>query len=339
MITKLKNFFREDLSEVIGAYFDGEKIFVTRTADKFETVEVEADGSEPENIAEKISLVCSQKGWKTSLIGFCLREEDVVTFQTEVGNIPEKEIPAMVKIWAIAQAGMDAAFSFTKVGAEIWMETLPHARFEEICAAFKKFNLNLRGLSVMPADMLTKISPLDKTKFISEVIRNKKFPNLLPTRSSLWNWKKISLATAAIFLIGLILGSVKLFFDYSETSAQLDAAKISMEEFRDDLALKEYLDADIAELHKLNKICAAQNVTPKNLNLLINLGKIAGGGVRLTEIHIDEKSLELEGSASTSDAVKSYLSRVKNFVAQSARLESSRENDDGDILFVIRASL
>lgn len=338
MITKLKNFFREDLSEVVGAYFDGEKIFVTRQADKFETVEIEADGFELEHIAEKISLVCRQKGWKNSLIGFCLREEDAVTFQMEAGNVPEKEIPAMVKIWAAAQADIDAVFSFTKVGAEFWMETLPRAKFEEICAAFKKFNLNLRGLSVMPADMLTKVSPFDRTKFIAEVIRNKKSPNLLSTRDSAWNWKKISLATAAIFFIALIIGSAKIFFDYSETSAQLDAAKISIDEFRDDLALKENLNADIADLHKLNKICAAQNVNPKNFNLLINLGKIAGGGVRLIEIHIDEKSLVLEGSASTSDAVKSYLSRVKNFVAQSARFESSKENDDGDILFKIRAN-
>ena len=177
MITKLKNFFREDLSEVIGTYFDGEKIFVTRRTEKFETVEVEADGSEPENIAEKISLVCSQKGWKTSLIGFCLREEDVVTFQTEAGNVPEKEIPAMVKIWATAQAGADAMFSFVKVGEEIWMETLPRARSKEICAAFKKFNLNLRALSVMPADKLSKVHPFERTEFISEVIRERKAPN------------------------------------------------------------------------------------------------------------------------------------------------------------------
>lgn len=200
MIERLKKFFRQNLSEIIGAYFDGEKIFVVRLTKKFETVEVDADGSEPERLAEKISLVCTQKGWETSSVGFCLQAEDAVTFQTEVGNIPEKEIPALVKSWAVAQAGAEAAFSFTKVGEELWMETLPRAKVEDFRTAFKKFNINLRGLSVMPVDILAKVHPYDRTEFITEIIRNKKAPNLLSARGGVWNWKKISLTLAAIFL-------------------------------------------------------------------------------------------------------------------------------------------
>ena len=338
MINSLKNFFREDTSEIIGAYFDGEKIFVVHLTEKFETVEVDAEIAEPESLAEKISFICRQKGWKTSLVGFCLREGDVVTFQTEVSNVPEKEISALVKSWAVAQAGVDAAFSFTKVGTELWMETLTRSKVEEFSAAFKKFGLNLRGLSVMPANLLEKIHPYDRTEFITEIVRDKKSPNLLSARGSVWNWKKISSAVAAIFFISLIIGSIKLFFDYYEASNKLDAAKISVEGLHADLALKENLDANIAELHKLNNR-AAQIDSNKNFKLLINIGKISDDDIRLTKIRVEENFLELEGITDKPAAVKNYLAHVKSSVVQSARLETSSENDDGEIIFLIRASL
>lgn len=338
MIDRVKDFFREDTSKVIGVYFDGEKLFIVRLTDKFETVEVDADGSEIEQLAEKILLVCKQKGWGTSSVGFCLREDDAVTFQTEVGNVPEKEIPALVKSWAFAQAGADAAYSFTKVGEELWLETLPRVKVQEFCAAFKKFGMNLRGLSVMPADMFTKVHPFDRTEFITEVVRNEKAPNFLSARGNVWNWKNISLTAAAISFIVLVIGSVNLFLDYNEASDKLDAAKVSINELSGDLALKDELDADIAELRRLNQL-AAQIETNKNFNLLINLGKIAGGGVRLTKIHVEEKFLELEGLTDKPDAIKSYLRNVKASVIKSARLESSSERDDGEIIFTIRATI
>ena len=334
-MARLKNFFSEDLSEIIGAYFDGEKIFVVRLTENFEAVEVDADGAEPELLAEKISLVCAQKNWKTSAAGFCLREDDAVIYQSEISNLPAKEISAYVKSWAMAQRGKDAAFSFTKVGEELWMETLPGTRLEEFRAAFKKFNLNLRALSVMPADLLTKGTPLDKTKFITEVVREKKSPNFL-SGGGVWNWKKISLAAAAIFLIGQIIFSAKIFFDYRAAKNELDAAKISVEEWSTELALKKNLDADIDELHKLNAL-AAQTDLETNFNLLINLGKISGVDVRLTKIRAEKNFLELEGLTDKPDAVKNYLARVKSSVVQSARLENSAERDDGEFVFVIRA--
>ena len=338
MINKLKKFFREDMGEVIGAYFDGDKIFIVRLTEKFETTELDVDSAKLEWLAEKISATCRQRGWKTSSVGFCLREGDAVTFQTEADNIPEKELPALVKSWATAQAGADAIFAFTKVGEELWMEALPRVKLEEICAAFEKFGLNLRGLSVMPADMLSKVSPFDRTEFITEVVRNRKAPNLLSAWASVWNWKNISLTAAAIFFIALSIGSAKLFADYNDASTRLDAAKASLDAMRDDLALKETLDANIAELHKLNDT-AAQINTNQNFNHLINLGRTAGSGVRLTKVHVEEKFMELEGLADRSDAVKNYLARVRASVIQSARLESSAERDDGEIGFMIRATL
>lgn len=245
-LARTKKFFREDTGEIVSAYFDGEKIFVARLTKKFETVELDAYEATIEQIAERISLLCIKRAWKTSSVGFCLREQDAHILRTEVDNIPEKEIPAMVKSWATAQAGADAIFSSVKVGEEVWVETLPRARYKEICAAFKKFNLNLRALSVMPADELKKIHPFERTEFITEVVRERKAPNLLSTSNSVWSWKKISQVAAGIFLIGLLICSAKLFIDYSAASNELDAAKISVNALSEDVALKQKLDADIA---------------------------------------------------------------------------------------------
>lgn len=336
-LAALKKFFREDTGEVVGAYFDGMKLFVVRLTEKFETVELDAEYAELEQLAEKISLTCKQRGWSTALVGFCLQDGDVVTYQMAVDNIPAKAIPASVKAWAVANAGKDAVFAFTNVGDEIWMETLPRTRFDEICAAFKKFGLNLRGLSVMPVDSLAKVSPFDRTEFISEVVRNNAAPNLL-SAGSVWRWKKISAAVAAIFFIVLTLATAKVFWDCNAASNALDDAKLAVNEIGADVALKKSLDADIAELHRLNALAAAQADTPPIFNRLIKLGRIADKSVRLTKIRAAENSLEVEGIAATPEAVKAYLARVKGSVAQGARLENSAARDDGDIAFTIRAA-
>ena len=337
MIGRFKKFFREDQDEIIGAYFDGEKIFIARLTEKFETIEVEADGSEIEQLAEKISQVCLQNGWKTSSVGFCLRQEDAGTFQTEISNVPEKEIPALVKSWAIAQAGAEAIFSFTKIDEELWMETLPQSTAKEFSVAFKKFGMNLRGLSVMPADSLAKIHPYERTEFITEIIREKKSPNLLAIRGGVWNWQKISQAAATIFLFAFIICSTKLFLEYREVADKLDAAKISVENLNEDIILKKILDENISELHRINTL-AAQIGDNKNFNRLLNLGRIADKNIRLTKIRVEENFLEIEGATDDSETLKNYLGDVKNSVADSARLESSSERD-GEIFFVIRAAL
>ena len=334
---RLKKFFREDADEIISAYFDGEKIFISRLTKKFETVEIEADSAEIAELAEKILKICAEKGWKTNSVGFCLRNEDAVTFHTEINNLPEKEIPAMVKSWAVAQAGAEAKFSFIKIGEELWMETVPKSRLEEILATFGKFGLNLRGLSVMPDDILKKIHPYERTEFITEVIRNKSSPNLL-SGGSVWNWKKIFYAAAGILLIGLIICNVKLFFEYKKTSDELESEKIIINGLSEEISLKKSSDEVTSELKRLNEL-AAQIETPETLNLLIKIGKISDKTVRLTKIRAENDFLELEGKAKTIDALKRYLERVKSSVINSARLESSTEDDDRKISFVIRAAL
>ncbi len=338
LFARLKKFFSAETGEIVGAYFDGGKIFLVRLTENFEQAEVEADDAEPEHLAEKISLVCAKKNWKTSAVGFCLREEDAVTFQSDAANVPEKEFAALVKSWAMAQAGADAKFSFATNAAGLWMETLPREKVREFVAAFKKFGINLRALSVMPVDLLAKIFPFERAQFICEIVREKKSPNLLSSTGGVWNLEKIPAAVAAIFFIGMIFFSAKTFWDLHSAEKNLDAAKISVEKIREDLDAKKNLDADTEELKKIFAT-AAQLDPEKNFNFLINLGKISEGDVRLTKIRAEENFLEIEGVAGKPDAVRNYLARVRNSVVQSAQLEKTSERDDGEIVFVIRAEL
>lgn len=330
MIEALKQFFREDTGEIIGAYFDGDKLYITHST---ETIDIATESSEVEQLAEKISSTCKQKGWQSSAVGFCLREDDALTFLTEVNNIPPKDIPALVKSWAAAQSIPNAAYSFAKVGDELWMEAIARARVDEYSAAFNKVGLNLRALSVMPNDMLAK--PFDRAKFIAEVVRDKKAPNFLSVQG-VWNWRRISLALATIFFIAILIGSAKLFADFIDASTNLDAARASITQV--DNALTETLAADIDELRELNNL-AAHIKTNQNFNHLINLGRLMAEGVTLNKIRVDENDLELEGTMKTPAAIRNYLARVKASVVQSARLESSSERDDGEIVFIIRAKL
>ena len=333
-----KNFFREDTSEFVGAYFDGETIFLVRQTETFEVCEVAADGDDFERLAEKISAACRLRDWKTSAIGFCLRERDVVIFQTEISNVPEKDFPALVESWSRAQSGKDAASSFVTVGGELWMETVPNSVVNEICAAFRKFGLNLCALSVMPPELLTKNTPLDKAKFICKIAAEKTSPNLLRTRSTSLDVKKISALVAAIFLIAALVQAAEIFSDWYKVSTELDAAQLSVNELRDDLKLKNFMDEDINELRRLNTLTTTLDPT-KTFNLLVNLGKVFGGDVHLTNIAVDENSARLSGSGTSTDTVKSCLSRMKNFVAQTARAENSSATEDGEIDFAIRVDL
>ena len=334
---RLVKFFREDLSEVVGAYFDGEKIFIAHLTDNFETATVDADSAEIAHIAEKISFVCRQRNWKINAVGFCLRENDAVTYRTEIKNIPAKEIPNFVQTWATAQAGNDAASAFTMIDAEIWMETLPQKKFAEIRDAFQNCGMNLRAMSLMPTDVLEKVEPISKAEFIADVVRQRTSPNFFAGQTE-FDFGKISAAMVAVFFMAIIINSAGLYADYRAAVDESDAAKISVENLRDDLALKKDIDADAGELTRLNKIAAAKNPNPTKLNLPLNLGKVTADGIRPVKIRVDEKIFSIEGIANNPAAIKNYLGRVKNSVAKNARLENSDENDDGEIIFTIRTA-
>ena len=334
-LSAAKNFFREDTGDVVGVYFDGETIFLARLTDTFEATEIAADGDDFARLAEKISDVCNGRGWQTQSVGFCLRERDAVTYRSEISNVPEKDFPALVESWSRAQAGNDAVSSFAKVDGELWMETLPRSTVDEICAAFRKVNLNLTALSVMPADLLTKKTPLERALFIADVAANKTSPNLLHTHGTSLDAKKLSTAVVVIFFVAALVTASMTFAAWFEAANELDAANRALNELRDDINLKKFFDEDVDALRRLNNLTADNATT--TFNALINFGKVASGDVHLTSLRVDETSAEVDGLATNADTVKSCLARVKSSVTQAARLENSSARDDGEITFAIRA--
>ena len=337
------NFFREDLSEILGVYYEDEKIFLARLADNIETAEINFEinlnDKTPfvEQLATKIKLECHKRGWQISKVAFTLRDGEATTFQTDFKNIPANEIANAVKIWAAANVGKDARYTSIKFNDEIWMEALNADIVEEYISAFEKNSMQLCALTAIPANSIDAerpLTPFNRAIFAADILRNNKTPNILSEKISAWNVKKISLTAAAIFFIALAGFSVKIFADYNSALKRAETAYTRFESFDDINNLKEDFDAATAKLAALNSIIAAQGINSKNFNALIKIGKIANGKVILSKIKASGKNLELEGVADSPDAVKIYLVKLKNSVSPKVKLKNSSEND-GQIFFSI----
>ena len=227
------DFLKENYSEVVGAYFDGEKLyFERRLNDKVEKDEVNLmladDVSEIEQIAEKISVTCAKHGWKTSKISFCLREDAAKIFQTLINNIPPKEFDNAVKSWAVSVIGKNPLYAFSADSKEIWMTTISKSTAAEYISAWEKNSMNLCALTVMPLDDVEKyklIKPTTFAEFAAEVAAVKKTPNLIADRLNVWNYKKVSLTIAALFFAHFQLFSVICFMNINQPPRRLTNSK------------------------------------------------------------------------------------------------------------------
>lgn len=328
------NLFRNDFSKILGIYFDGDKIFLAYLADEIEFSEFSFDGISTEQLAEKIAAICAKNDWQNPKIAIALREGTAVTFQTEFKSVPDNEIEDAVKIWAIAHVGRDARYNSVKLGDEIWMEALPENIVEEYTSAFEKNSLQLCALTEIPDNPERQLTPFNRAESAAEIALNDAAPNILAGKISHWNFKRIALAAAAVFLLAISLTSAKLAQEYYTESKNLAAAQENLSALEELAALKENIDADAAEMRQLNELIAAQNVTADKFNALVRIGRLADGKIWLDKIKTSGGTLELEGVADTPDAVKNYLSRLKSF-AQNVKLENSAVND-GQIDFLIR---
>lgn len=338
----LLNFFREDFSEIIGAYFDEDKIYLARLTKEVETAEIpfdinaESSLSVTEQLAEKIAGACVQRGWRKKKVGLCLRDGEAATFQTEFGSVPPNEIESAVKIWAVAHVGKEPRYTSIKFDEEIWMEALPNATVEEYAAAWRKFSMTLCALTEFP-EFLEKSAPLDRATFAAEIVRDRKAPNILAGKIGSWNVSKISMTAAIIFVLVMAGVSAKLANDYNSAVAQAVAARNNLEAQHELILLKESLDADVVEMKRLNALAAAQDTGLEKFNALLKIGRVAGEKIILQKIRTSGDSLELEGSAENPDAVKNYLSQLKSAL-KNIRLEKSVAAGD-KISFAIRANL
>lgn len=341
-LERIKNFFREDFSEIVGIYHDGEKIFLAHFSNKIEFDEINfeispSDEVSPiEQLAEKIFIILNQRGWTTAKIGLCLNDNDVIIFRTNFDNIPHSEIDSTVKVWANAQVGKNAPHTFAEFDGEIWAETLSETLINEYISAFEKNSLKLCALTAMPNFSATSIKNSDKAIFIAEVLKEKKSPNLLSEKIEDWNFKKFSLVAAGIFLFVLVGLSAKIFYDYRVAENELDAARKILSEKSEIVIMKKDLDSDVAEMKKINSILAAQSEKFSKLNFLIRLGKISGGSVQMKKINATENFVQLEGIAENPDAIEKYLRKLKKFVAENSNLENTSAADDGRINFTVK---
>lgn len=341
----VKNFFREDFSDVVGIFYDGFKIYLARITDKIELDEVsweiylDTENSYEEQLAEKIAVILSQRGWKSAKVGLCLKDTDAIIFHANFDNIPQNEIESAVKVWATAQAGENSCYDFLESDGEIWAETVPKTLTEKYISAFEKNSVNLCVLTAMPnfsseSSALEKNS--DKAIFIAEILKEKKVPNLLTKKITEWNLKKIFLTAAGIFLF-LIAGlSTKIFYDYRTAENELATIQKILSEKSELLILKEESDENIAEMKKINSILAEQKEKFSKLNILIQLGKISDGKVKIQKIIVTENSVQIEGIAKNSETVEKYLRKLKNSVAENSKLENASTTNDGKINFTVK---
>ena len=329
------NFFRNDFSKILGIYFDGDKIFLAYLADEIEFSEFNFDG-DTNQLAEKIAYLCAKNGWENPKIALALREGTAATFQTEFKSVPENEIESAVKIWATANVGRDARCSSVKFGDEIWMEAVPENIVEEYAAAFEKKFLPLCTLTEIPDNPQRPLTPFNRAESAAEIALNNAAPNVLAGKISHWNFKRIALAAAAVFLLAVSLVSARLGYEYYAASKNLAVAQENLKELGELAAFKGIIEANAAEMHRLNDLISAQNITADKFNALIRIGRLIDGKIWLDKIKTSGDTLELTGTADMPDALKNYLSRLKSF-AQNVKLENSASND-GQIDFLIRVT-
>ena len=333
---RLKNFFRDDIGEVVGIYHDGEKIFLARLTDKLETLEqnFEIDFAEKippaEQLAEKVFLLCSQRGWSTSKTALCLQEGETVTFQPNFENIPAEQIESAVKVWAEAQSGKNALYTFAKVCGEFWTEAMSKKSADEYFSAWEKNSMTLCEMT-----SLTGIFS-DKAAYVARLAAEKKSPNLVKNKIGGWNWKKIFAVIFGIFIFVTATVFGKLFYDLHTAQENFSIAQKNLSDKNEIITLQADLEKNISEMKMLNELLAAQVDSSAKLNTLIKLGKVADDKIQLTKITLSGNVAELEGVTEKADNIKNYLRSLKISVTTNATLESATAADGGKINFVIR---
>lgn len=326
------DFFRNDFSEILGIYFDGDKIFFARLTNtiEFDEINFELDADDTatatEQLAARIAAHAAKNAWKTNHTALALRDGTATTFRTEFKNVPANEIDSAVKIWATAHVGKDARYSSIKIADEIWMEALPADTVDEFAAAWLKNAMTLDALTETPTTARA-LTPYNRATFAAEIALNRADPNILANKSSAWNLQKIALTAAAVFLIALAAISARLGHEYAAASNALDAARNRLAAQSDTADLKNILDTNAAESNGLAALAAEQNPIAKNFAALLALGRNATSKILLDKITASDETLELAGAADSPDAVKSYLSRLKTAGAADARLENSALGD------------
>lgn len=333
---RIKNFFREDAGEIVGIYHDGEKIFLARLTDKLETLEqnfeidIAENISPAEQLAEKVVLLCNQRGWNTSKTALCLNEGETVTFQPDFENIPAEKIKSAVKIWAEAQVGKNALYTSAKVCGEFWTEAMSEKVAAEYFSAWQK-----NSMTICEMTSLTGIFT-DKAAYVARLATEKKSPNLVQNKIGSWNLKKIFAFILGIFIFVTAVIFGKLFYDLKTAEENFNTAKQNVSAQDDLITLQDDIEKNVAEMKVLNDFLAAQVDGTQKLNTLIKLGRVADDKIQLTKITLSGNVAEIEGVTDKADNIRNYLRNLKAAVTANANLENATAADGGKINFIIR---
>ena len=324
----IKNFFQEDFSQVVGIYFDGEKIFLSRPNGENIESHFEADENNfAEQLAEKVLFLCNKQGWNNSKVALCLREGETVTFQPEFDNIPTNKIDAAIKSWAVAQVGENALYTSAEIEGENWIEAISRKSAEEYISAFEKNSMTLCAMTSL-------ILSSDKSFEVTKIVAEKRFPNLLKKQLIEWSFKKIFFAVIGTFFIlsAMILG--KTYYDWYVSTTELENLQKNITAQDNTAIMQENFESNVLESKRLNELLASQ-IENQKLNTLIKIGQIADDKTFLTKINLSGELVEIEGKAENSTDVKNYLGRFKSAISRNAKLEKiSTENDK--VTFKIR---
>ena len=327
-IAKIKNFFKEDYSDIVGIYYDGEKIFLTHHTDKIESDEInfaidfDENISPTEQLADKISMILNQRGWQNSKIALCLNDDEAVIIKKNFDNIPENEIDSAVKTLVTAKIGYNAHYSFINFDDYIWIETLSETIVNNYVAAYQKNSLNLCALSVMPDTFEN-----NRADFIAEILFENKSPNLLTVEVD-YNYKKIFYAMTAFFLSAIIFFSANLLMDYRIAYNQLESAKKILYPYRDLIAIQANIENNSVAIVNLYKLTESHADNFK-FNALIRLGYFFDNIVKINKIFASDV-IQVEGVADNSADIENFRRNFDN-----STLENS-ENVGDSINFSIK---
>lgn len=394
----IKKFFKHRITEVVGAYCDGATVFIidlrlqkaavdiAQIVENDEIVDVDyvfdvdrgderwtildvADSPldvEPaddlmlraESIAEKISVMCSTRGWSTTVVAMCLNDADVITEVDDLSNVPPTDIDNAVQ-YRIAAAGNFDIDNFlaahVALDDRVWMEGITKNSARTWLDAFRKNDLGLAALTALPDGVdvldgidLNGIEPSKETAraiFAARVAALRTPPNFLTDeleRLNGWDFRKFAAVVAAITLIGLsaLFGLDR--WHYNQSSQALAVERQSLDDLERDFRMIQFIERDQSELDGRRKLLAAlSKETFPWRSVLIHFGAFHVKGVWLNEIRsAEDKSIELKCEALNYEAMSEFIKALeedKEFFRHEPQIQNSHAARSGSTVeFTVR---
>lgn len=390
------NIFKHRIDGVVGIHFDGEKIFllklelretvgdISQIVESDEVVDVEyvfevdrkqerwtlIDSLETpfeahddesslraEALAEKVSALCSTRGWSTSVTALCLERNRVVIESEDLSSVPNSELDNAVR-YRIAAAGnfdIDNFYSaHLELDGRVWMEGISFADARVWLEAWRKNEAGLSALTAMPAG----VDPTDGIELngveLSEGMSSALFaartvalqapPNFLASEIKKlvgWDFRKFAAAIAAVTLIGLTILFGLDRWEYSRAYDELAIEKTELDDLERDRRMKAFIERDLETLGERRQLLAtlSKEMFPWR-SVLVHFGAFHVKGVWIKEMRgAADKSIELKCEAVGYEAMSEFIKKLeedREFFRHAPEIKSSATTRDGLVEFTVR---